>query len=211
MDPRSLLIEELVDDLRPARRLREPLLLAGLWLAGSWLFVVALTLWAGPLRPGFAEQLASVPRFAIETAWGVLAGALAVGSAFALGVPDMVRQRGGFAAAALLLWTAGYVYGLHDSSLPPSTLGARNFCELEVLVYGTPPLLAALWLLRRLAPLHRARAGALAGAAAGAIPGLLMQLACLYVPAHILMFHIGPVAVLGLVGALLGSLVLRRI
>ena len=51
----------------------------------------------------------------------------------------------------------------------------------------------------------------MAGAAAGAIPGLIMQFACMYVPSHILAFHVGPIAVLALLGAVLGPLLLRRI
>jgi hypothetical protein len=49
------------------------------------------------------------------------------------------------------------------------------------------------------------------GAAAGAIPGLLMQLACLYIPSHVLIFHLAPALALALVGSLAGRLLLRRI
>jgi hypothetical protein len=89
--------------------------------------------------------------------------------------------------------------------------GKREGCWMEVLLCGVPPLLLGLALLRRLAPLSRAWTGALLGAAAGALPGLLMQLACMYVPAHILSHHLAPIAVVAGTGALLGAVMLRRI
>jgi hypothetical protein len=89
--------------------------------------------------------------------------------------------------------------------------GKRPHCFLEVLIYGAPVLVVGLVLLRRLAPLDRRRTGVVLGAAAGAMPGLLMQLACMYVPEHILTYHIAPAVALALLGGLLGPLFLRRI
>ena len=76
---------------------------------------------------------------------------------------------------------------------------------------AAPILVVGLLLLRRLAPLGRWNTGVVAGAAAGSIPALLMQLACIYIPSHILFFHIAPAVVLTLLGSLLGRLLLRRI
>lgn len=90
-------------------------------------------------------------------------------------------------------------------------LGKREFCAYETFLYGTPPMLAGLLILRSRASFNRVWTGGLIGAAAGAVPGLLMQLACMYVPEHILVFHLGPAVVLAAVGAALGPLILRRI
>jgi hypothetical protein len=38
-----------------------------------------------------------------------------------------------------------------------------------------------------------------------------MQLACMYVPGHILLAHIAPIGALALIGAIAGRLCLRRI
>ena len=65
-----------------------------------------------------------------------------------------------------------------------------------------------LWMTRRLLPLMPRMTGALAGAAAAAIPGALMQFGCMYVPAHILVHHVGPVFVAAAVGFAIGPLVL---
>lgn len=213
MRTRHGLIDWLESDLAPARRLAAADLVSTLWLAATWLFVVEATLWVAPLRPGAASQLVASPRFAFECLVGLGAGVSAICAALRLGLPRPTAWSSATVAALVLtaLWVAAYVYGLRDPSLEPSMLGKRPGCALEVLAYGTPPLIAGLLLLRRRAALQRAWAGALVGAAAGAIPGLLMQLACMYAPDHILIYHLGPIALLAAVGAALGPLVLRRI
>jgi hypothetical protein len=222
---RANLIRELGADLRPAPLLRKPRHLALLWGAGAWLFVVGATIAVQPLRPGVLDQLLASPRFAGETlfgllagglaiwvAFGLLAGGLAIWVAFAVGTPGRSQRRWiALALGGLAIWASAYLYGLVSPALEPSMLGKRQICFLEVLLYGLPSLAVGLLLLRRLAPLERWSAGLLMGAAAGAMPGLLMQLGCMYVPAHILSHHLGPVVGLALLGALGGPLVLRRI
>jgi hypothetical protein len=210
---RRELIRELSEELAPAPRLRGPLQLALLWWIGAWIFVVAATLAVQPMRPGFADQLLASPRFAAETLLGIAAGAFAIRAAFAVGIPGSgpTRRRIALPLALLALWASTYFYGLADPALDPSMLGKRALCFAEVLIYGLPILAAGLLLLRRLAPLDRWSAGLVTGAAAGAIPGLLMQLACLYIPSHILTYHVAPALALALVGSLAGRLLLRRI
>lgn len=206
------MIRQLADELRPAPRLRAPHHLAVLWGAGAWLFVVGVTIAVQPLRPGFFGQLLASPRFAGETLFGLLAGGLAIWVAFAVGTPGRAQRRWiALALGGLALWAGAYVYGLVSPALDPSMLGKRQLCFLEVLLYGLPTLAVGLLLLRRLAPLERWSAGVVMGMAAGAMPGLLMQLACIYVPSHILSYHLAPVLALALMGALAGPLVLRRI
>ena len=213
MRSRSELIRELSQELDPAPRLRGPFQLALLWWVGAWIFVVVATIAVQPMRPGFTNQLLASPRFAGETLLGIAAGALAIGTAFALGIPGWgaPRRRIVLALGLLALWVGTYFYGLVDPALEPSMLGKRALCFAEVLIYGVPILVAGLLLLRRLAPLGRWSTGLVTGAAAGAIPGLLMQLACLYIPSHILIFHLAPALALALVGSLAGRVLLRRI
>jgi hypothetical protein len=184
-----------------------------LWWIGAWIFVVLATLAVQPMRPGFTDQLLSSPRFAGETLLGVAAGAIAIGAAFAVGIPGWgsPRRRIALALGLLAVWASTYFYGLVDPALDPTMLGKRPLCFAEVLIYGLPILVAGLLFLRRLAPLGRWSAGLVVGAVAGAIPGLLMQLACVYIPSHILAYHIAPALAVALVGSLAGRLLLRRI
>jgi hypothetical protein len=209
---RADLIRELAGELRPSPRLRAPRHLALLWGAGAWLFVVGATIAVQPLRPGFLDQLLASPRFAGETLFGLLAGWFAIWVAFAVGTPGRSQRRWtALALSGLAVWAGAYVYGLVRPALEPSVLGQRQLCFLEVLLYGLPALAAGLLLLRRLAPLERWSAGLVMGMAAGAMPALLMQLACMYLPSHILSHHLGPAVGLALLGALAGPIVLRRI
>jgi hypothetical protein len=210
---RDELIRELSGDLRPAPRLRDPLRLTLIWWIGAWLFVTLATIAVEPMRPGFGSQLLASPRFAGETLFGILVGVFAIRVAFSTGIPgpESTQRRIVLALGLLALWASAYLYGLVDPALEPSMLGKRRLCFVEVWLYGLPILLAALLLLRRLAPLDRPSAGLVTGAAAGAIPALLMQLACMYIPSHILTHHIAPGAVLALLGAVAGRLLLRRI
>lgn len=209
---RSQLIEALVAELDSVRRPGRTALTAAAWLLGSWTFVLAITLAAGPLRPGFASQLLESPRFLAESLLGVAVGVVLASSALRLGIPAPATpwQRNGLGLFLLAAWTGAYLCGLWDPALEPSMLGKREGCWLQTLLFGAPPLAAGLWLVRRLAPLHRIWNGALLGAAAGALPGLLMQIACMYVPGHILVAHVAPLFGLAALGALLGPLALRR-
>jgi hypothetical protein len=204
---RQSLIEDLVADLKPVARPGRiwPLLTA--WLTLSWVVVLIAMLLVAPFRPGAFQQLLSVPRFFIENLIGLLSFALLALAAFKLAIPGRARLPGSLWLPLLLMaaWIAAYLLDLFAPSLTPSMLGKRPWCFVEVLAFGAPVLLFALFQLRRLAPIHRRGRGFLIGLAAGAIPGSLMQLACMYQPGHILTHHIAPIFALGLVGALVGS------
>ena len=210
---RDELIAEITDDLTPVSK---PGRLTGaivLWWIASVTFVVLAMLAEAPFRPGAFAQLASHGRFALETAVGVAAGLLTIACALRLGIPEPAAwpRRIALAAATVTAWCAFYLAGLALPALEPSMLGKREACYLQVFFFALPPLAFGLFLLRRLAVIDRAVAAASVGAAAGAIPGLLMQLGCMYVPEHILTHHIAPIAVVAALGAVLGPLVLRRV
>jgi hypothetical protein len=210
---RANLIDDLVADDTPVDRYRSPDSLTLIWVLCTWSFVLTATLLIGPNRSGFIKHHHSSPHFAFETLVGLMAGIAAGRTGLLLGYPypRVGRRQLGAALGLLACWIGLHVYGLWSPALEPSMLGKRATCVLEVLVYGTPPMLAGLMILRRRACFRRFSTGAWVGAAAGAVPGLLMQLACMYDPQHILAFHLGPVAVLAVIGAALGPLVLRRI
>lgn len=210
---RAEVIASLTRDLRPTRRARRASVAAAAWLFGSTMLVTGLTVVMGPLRPDFMSQLLQSPRFASETAWGMLVAFAAAGGALDLAIPGRAGlwRRVGPGVLLLGAWASMLLYGLWDPALEPSMIGKRDHCSLEVVLYGSIPLVLGLLYVRGLAPLARAWTGALFAIAAGSVPALLMQLACMYDPSHALVHHLAPVAVLVAGGALGGPLILRRI
>ena len=199
-------IASLVDALEPVRPVDRIGTRALVWIAFAWLGAILVTLAVGPLRPGALRQLANHPAFLLESLLGLASGGLLALAAFALCIPGERSLRRALPAVGLLaLWVGSYVYALVDPALPASMLGKRPGCELQVVILSTPLLGLGLWRARRLAPLYPVLSGALLGAAAGAIPGLLMQLACMYMPAHTLSHHVAPVFALAALGAWLGK------
>lgn len=210
MAKRDQLIESLSRDLAPVRRPPSVNLLASIWFLAGAVFVIAAIHLAGPVRPGAFSQLATEPRFLVETMLGVVAILWTSLVAFRGAVPAALTSRFALAGSVLLLfWLAQYVFGLVEPALEPSELGKRGHCSLEVMIYSVPLILVALYFIRRLYPLGFVRTAMSAGLAAGMMPALYMQLACMYEPVHILSFHIFPGLMMALAAAAM-ALVWRR-
>jgi hypothetical protein len=182
-----------------------------LWLAVVIISALGLTWVFGAFRPGVVAQLGAHPRFLVEILLGLAAAAALAHGAFrtALPAPGSAIAPLLPAAGLLLAWVALHLYGYLDPALAPSMAGKREHCEWQAFLFGLPALLAGCWLLRRWWP-RGAASGAALGLAAGAMPALLMQLACMYEPHHMLTHHLGPGLALGPVGALIGAVALRR-
>lgn len=213
MNPaREQLINALSTNLRPIGTPAGRGATVALWLCGGALFSIGMLLFDGPFRTGFAQQLANSPRFLAELLLGI-ATVTALGSAgLRLAIPDIrpLAARIGWPLLLLAAWLSLYAYGFHTPSLPPAMDGKRPHCLLESALVGIPALLWGLCIARRWWPLHGAWTGLLLGLACGAMPALLMQMACMYAPAHIFLYHLLPGLALGVVGALAGALLLRQ-
>lgn len=198
------LVADLSTGLRPVRSPPRLELIALLWLLASAGFVVAVTLWFGPIRSTALAQLATEPRFLAETALGALAIAWVAVVAFRAAVPGALSHRfATLSVGLMLLWLASYVVGLVTPALEPSMLGKRDHCFIETLLFALPPALLAYLLMRRLYPLRPVYAASWLSLAAGMLPALYMQIACMYEPLHILQMHILPGLLVMLVGSLL--------
>lgn len=204
------LLDRLAADLRPTHRFSAGVVVM-LWLALSWAFVIGVTLATGDLRPGVFEQLQDTPRFVLECLLGFGIGIFTFRTALLLAIPGRVRpERGVTAVIGLLaLWIGVYAYGLVDPALQPSRIGYRAHCFTETFLYSSVPIIVGFWLVARRTAISRAWAGALVGAAATSLPALFMQIACMYEPMHTLKFHLVPVVVMGIVGAILGRALFR--
>jgi hypothetical protein len=191
------LIAKLSNDLDPVRRPWPPGATAAAWLLVSACYVLVVMAALGPFRSGFAEQLTSTPRFALEMALGVAAAVCFVGAAFRASVPGYDTR--GMTRLAWVLtagWLGHFALGFDYPVLEPSMEGKRDHCVYEAYLYSVPTVLAAIWLQRRRYPLKPLQAALHAALAAALIPAIAMQIACMYEPGHILAFHVLPVGVL---------------
>lgn len=207
MNKHDELIAQLSRDLAPVSPAPNINNLAMVWILLSAVYVVAVTYLFGPVRPGAFSQLATEPRFLLESVLGLAAIVGTSMLAFRAAIPGALTRQ--FAAAALVLmalWLAQYVIGLASPALEPSVLGKRNHCFIETMIYALPPILAGLFLIRRLYPLRFVRTAMSISLAAGMLPALYMQLACMYEPSHILALHILPGLLMVLAGAAIAAL-----
>jgi hypothetical protein len=209
---RNDLIQDLVADLKPvahAGRIGRPALA---WLAMASVYCSIATLITGPLRPDAFRHLLEFPWFALETLVAVATVTSLAVATLRLAIPS---ERHALARLALPLslsavWIAFYVVGLWAPAHPVSMIGQRAHCVLQAFFFSLPSFGLLLLFARRFMPLWPRTTGAVAGAAAAAIPAAWMQFACMYVPSHILMEHIGPMFLFAALGALIGPAVLTR-
>ncbi len=207
---RDLLIAELAAAATPVKRPGQTAHQLVLWLALAVGLSVLGVLLGGTLVVS-RWPLPQAPQFLGESLLGVAAIIALANAAFKTGIPSpvAVTRQVVWPLLLLVVWIGVQSYGLIDPALAPSMVGKRAHCWLEALLVGIPALVLGCCAVRRLWPLHGAWTGALLGLASGAIPALMMQFICMYEPTHILKFHVLPGLATGLVGAVLGSWLLR--
>ncbi|HKA41890.1 MAG TPA: DUF1109 domain-containing protein [Burkholderiales bacterium] len=164
------LIESLVADATPVRRLRPPLVRAAGWLLFA-VVLLALGAVAHGMRPDLALRLQQ-PAFVTGIAASLATGVLAAIASFVVSVPDRSRLWLLLPAPALLAWVSAIGYGCLTDwvSIQPGTvtLGETARCFATLVLISTPLSLAMLVMLRHaalLAPTPVAIAGSLAVAA----------------------------------------------
>ena len=146
----SDLIEALVADARPVRRLRAPALRAALWLLLPAL-IFGLLVAAHGVRPDLAPQL-DQPDFVVGMAASLLTGVLAAVASFMLNLPDRSRGWALLPVPTLVLWLATIGYGCLtrwvDMGPDGMQLGASARCFATVILTSLPLSLAMFIMLR---------------------------------------------------------------
>jgi len=145
------LIEALVADARPVRRLFPPVLRAALWLLLPALIFALLALGQG-VRPDLAQQLQR-PAFVVGIAAALATGVLAAVASFMLNLPDRSRRWGWLPLPTLALWVTAIGQSCLTNwvEMGPDgmQLGESARCLATVLVTSLPLSLAMFAMLRR--------------------------------------------------------------
>ncbi len=164
------LIDSLVADAAPVRRLRAPALRAGGWLLLAAL-VLALVATTRGVRPDLAQAM-SRPVFVVSVAAALLTGVLATVAAFLASVPGWSRRWLLLPLPALAAWMATIGYGCLTDwvRIGPNgvSLGETARCFGTLALVGVPLSLLMLVMLRhvaRLSPTPVAMTASLAVAA----------------------------------------------
>ena len=163
------LIESLVANAAPVRRLRPPVARAVGWLLFAALMLALLAV-SHEVRPDLALRLRQ-PEFVIGIAASLATGVLAAIASFIASIPDRSGRWLFLPLPALVLWVSTIGYGclVNWVSLSPSLpLGDEAGCFALLVLTGVPLSLAMLIMLRHaalLAPTRVAISGSLAVAA----------------------------------------------
>jgi hypothetical protein len=207
------LIDHLVADVRPVRRLMDPS-----WRAASWMAAAGVAVAVGALYFGLRRDLAVMwrdPLWLVRLALLSATAGLAVLTACRLAIPGYERR------ARVRWWPIVPLGALIAVSLAEvvtsamtGTLGSplRNWmCVRKMAVTGAAPALLAVLLVARAAPIEPRWTMLLGGLAAGAAGVVASEIACpVHAPIHILLWHILPIALFALAGAAIGELLWRR-
>lgn len=206
----NALIERLVADVKPVRRLLDPTRRAALWTAVALVFVCLGLAWFG-IRHDIDTAWQS-PDYLLRLALLVSTMWLSVVTAFRLAVPGRelrawTRWWPIVALGALVAIAAGEVVSGAFFGTMGSPLRAW-MCVRKVAFVGTIPAILAVVLIQRAAALEPRWTALLGVLAAGAAGALTSELACpIRTPIHIFLWHITPVALFGVAGVLVGSVI----
>ncbi len=203
----SELIEALVADARPVRRLRPPVLRAALWLLLAALIFGLLAVGHG-VRPDLAQRLEQRD-FIVGTAAALLTGVLAAIASFMLNLPDRSRGWALLPVPALLLWvtTLGHACLVNWVGIGPGgvQVGETARCFATVLITSLPLSLAMFAMLRRGALLSISTVSLTGSLAVAAITATAMSIFhSLDASVMILIWNLGTAALIVALGRLLG-------
>jgi hypothetical protein len=205
------MVEKIIADLRPVRRVWPVRLRLGLWIAFE--VGVLLLLVNHGYRSDLTRQLRN-PWYIFGVGGFATAGALAAAFALKMAIPGREPSKVEFflwlfliAASALLL--------LHqpvDEHLQLATFIHTGVpCAIGIGVFAVIPWVALVWAAKRAAPLSAAAEGAVTGAAALMFSFALMRVDCPVDDGlHLIVWHFIPAVVGILLSSYVGIKLLRR-
>jgi hypothetical protein len=201
------LIESLVANAAPVRRLRPPVVRAAGWLLFAALMLALLAV-SHEVRPDLALRLRQ-PDFVIGIAASLATGVLAAIASFIVSIPDRSRIWLLLPLPALFVWVSTIGYGCLTNwvSLQPGSLllGDEAGCFALLVLTGVPLSLAMLIMLRHASLLAPTRAGISGGLAVAAVTATALSIFHNHdASAIILIWNFGTAALLVALGGTFG-------
>lgn len=172
------LIDTLVDCAAPVRRLRPPLVRAGLWLLFAAFVLVLIAIGHG-MRPDLVERLRQTV-FVTSMVGALMTGILAAIASFKLSLPDSSRWWLLLPLPSLSLWISTVGYGCLTDwvSLGPDSIrmGEGVRCFATLVMTSVPLSIAMLVMLRYAALLRPTEVCVAGGLAVAAITAFALSL-----------------------------------
>ena len=172
------LIETLVRSARPVRRLRPPLVRAGLWIVVAAIVLALIAVGHG-LRPDIASRLRQ-PVFVLSTVAALATGILAAIASFQISLPDRARWWLLLPVPTLMIWLSTIGYGCLTDwvDVGPNGfhIGEAVRCFATLLLTSVPLSIAMLVMLRYAASLRAAEVSGIGGLAIAAITAFSLSL-----------------------------------
>jgi hypothetical protein len=206
------LIDTLVECGTPVRRLRPPLVRAGLWLAFAGLILTLVIVGHG-VRTDLVARFHE-PTFVVSITAAFATGLLAAMAAFAISLPDRSRWWLLLPLPALAAWIATIGYGCFFNwvSIGPNGihLGDELRCFALLILTGTPLAIALSTMLRYAALLRGSAVGVMGSLAVAAITATALSLFHDHdASAMILVWNLGTAALIVGAGCLFGRRMFR--
>lgn len=171
------LIQRLVADAKPVRRLRPPLARVASWLGAVAVIATAVVLAFSDL-PTAAARMRD-PSLVLEMTGALLAGVAAVIAAFQLSLPDRARSWALLPLPGLALWLASSSAGCYADWIRYGTerwdIGESLVCVRFIVGVSLPLGISLLLLLRRTYPLAPVPVAATGGLGVAGISAFLLQ------------------------------------
>jgi hypothetical protein len=208
------LISILVNSATPVRRLRPPLVRAGLWLALAAV-VLGLLAVAHGLRPDISMRLRH-PVFLVSMTGALATAILAAIASFKLSLPDGSRLWLLLPCPALALWVSTIGYGCLTDwvSMDPNgvRMGEAVRCFATLLLTSIPLAIAMLVMLRHTAWLRSSTVSVTGGLAVAAMTSFALSLIHdLDATVMVLVWNLGSGTLIAVLGGIFGPSIFKRI
>jgi hypothetical protein len=208
------LIETLSAHATPVRRLRPPLVRAGVWLLAAGLVLAFLTSLYG-IRPDLAERLRQ-PTFALALAGALLTGVLAAVAGFHVSLPDRSRGWLLLPLPPLLRWMSTIGNGCLTNwvSIGPAgvVLGTTFQCFVTLVIASVPSSAVLLVMLRHTARLHPTMVAMTGGLASAGLAAVALTLFHEFdASLMVLLWNLGTAALLVALAGMFGRSLFARV
>jgi hypothetical protein len=199
------LARKLAREIAPTGAAPSPAAFLAGWFGGA-AFLAAFALAVMRLRPGFALAVTGL-EFWLETSLWLSSGAMSALAVYRLSIPSM--RTAPCEQGAILLLSA-LLLSIAFRASPGGSIAAeldwyRGRCGPIIIGLGAIYSVALFAWLKHAAPTRPTRSGAWAAVSAGLAGSFVLQFVCEHAePAHLLLWHVTPVILLGTLGAWLG-------